>query len=136
MLVEEQVASVQSQIDAAREAQAAETKSSAGDKYETTREMMTQELEQLARQLSMVLQNKAILQQMPLPPRGAVQQGSLVSTDRGVFYLCAAIGKVEYAGVVYQVISAASPLGKMMLGKGAGEQVVVNGVVYEITGVE
>ncbi|MBL7777619.1 MAG: GreA/GreB family elongation factor [Chitinophagales bacterium] len=135
-LVDLQVATIQSQIDTAREAQAAETKSSAGDKYETTREMMTQELEQLTRQLNVALQNKAILQQMPLQPHDAVQQGSLVNTNRGVFYICAPLGKITYEEKVYQVISATSPLGKILMGKAAGEQVVVNGVGYGILSVE
>lgn len=132
LIVDLQIATIQSQIDTAREAQAAETKSSAGDKYETTREMMTQELEQLTRQLSTVLQSRAVLQQVPVQPHTVVQQGSLVTTDRGIFYLCAPIGKIFFEEVTYQIISATSPLGKVLVGKTAGEQVVVNGVGYRI----
>jgi hypothetical protein len=60
-LVEEKINTAKAEIESAREAQQNETKSSAGDKYETSREMMTQEIEKHSKSLADAEQQKSIL---------------------------------------------------------------------------
>lgn len=115
--------------DAANE----ETKSSAGDKYETGRAMMHLEKEKVAHSLNEVLKQKKVLDQ--LSGDKSIEQvalGSLVVTNRGVFYISISLGQVKVSGQSIFCISPVSPLGQGMTGSVAGAQVVFNNVTYEI----
>ncbi len=82
--VEERISNIQQAMENARAAQQDDTKSSAGDKYETTREMMTQELENLSTQLHQLLVQRNMLQSMQLDKKNVrAEAGSLVETDKG-----------------------------------------------------
>src|SRR5687767_3921263 len=70
-----------------------ETKSSAGDKYETGRAMAQLEVEKLGNQLEEALKAKSILEQIhPNTPRQTVQSGSLVLTTQGNFFISISAG--------------------------------------------
>src|SRR6476646_5372230 len=71
-----------------------DTKSSMGDKYETGREMLQQEINNLQRQLNETLNQQAILQKITSDPSEKVQNGALVKTDKGLFYIAASIGEI------------------------------------------
>src|ERR1700744_4265690 len=89
------VSYVQNRIDAAMQAinaaqQAAneETKSSAGDKYETGRAMMQQETGRNMIQLTEAKKLMVALNQVAYnTPYTTAETGSLVTTDNGNFYL-------------------------------------------------
>jgi transcription elongation GreA/GreB family factor len=120
---DESIASLSQAIDEARIAQKEETKSSAGDKYETTREMMTQEIEKNSGQIEKLLADRnrliAIAQN---ETTNTVQQGSVVITNHGNFYLAVSIGViVSSEGMKCQTISTSSPIGHLMLNKKAGD---------------
>ena len=113
-----------------------ETKSSAGDKYETGRAMMQLEVEQNAQQLAEALKLKQALDQInPTLATSSAQQGSLVTTNHGDFYIAVSIGQMTVNGKQYVAISPVSPLGvKLMNGK-AGTSFVFNGKNYTIENV-
>lgn len=127
-LLDRRIADLERTIADLQAAANEEDKSSAGDKYETGREMMRQEQEKLDNQLA---QARLLCDQLDrLDPREAherVQAGSLVVTGEGRYYLAAAVGKVGLDGVNYFVLSTAAPLGRALLGKRAGEEVTVQG---------
>lgn len=127
-LLDRRIAALERSIADLQAAANEEDKSSAGDKYETGREMMRQEQEKLDNQLA---QARLLRDQLDrLDPREAherVQAGSLVVTGEGRYYLAAAVGKVGLDGVNYFVLSTAAPLGRALLGKRAGEVVTVQG---------
>ena len=124
---------------AMREAQLAaneETKSSAGDKYETGRAMMHLEQEKLASQRAATQHLKKMLDQIdPNRTVSPVGLGSLVQTNRGWFFVAVGIGQVEVEGESCFVISPAAPLGKALWGRQPGEIVLVNGQATEIIAV-
>jgi hypothetical protein len=62
--IEERINNCQSAIDAANNSINEETKSSAGDKYETSREMMTQEIKNNSAQLAEAIKQKQMLSQI------------------------------------------------------------------------
>jgi transcription elongation GreA/GreB family factor len=106
--------------------QAGETKSSAGDKYETSREMMAQQLEQLWFQLRNAEKQLAELGQIErITPLAQIAYGSLVVLQNGAVYLLGlAVGKVEYAHGKHVIgISLESPFGQHLIGKTEGEQI-------------
>lgn len=126
----QQLEVVERSLDRLQHDKAAETKSSAGDKYETGRAMLQREEAQLQQQRARLLDTLAQLDKVrQLPPRrvDTIGVGSLVRTPMGVYWIAAAIGRVPFGeGWVY-CISPASPIGALLLGRQAGETVAFNG---------
>jgi len=99
-----------------------ETKSSAGDKYETARAMAQLEVEKLGGQLEEALKSKGMLEQIQnRAPRQTVQMGSLVLTTQGNFFISVSAGPFTIEGEVYYPVSAASPIAQVLLGKKAAD---------------
>ena len=122
------IAYVKQRIDTAKEAindaqQAAgeETKSSAGDKYETGRAMMQLEIEKNMVQLNEAQKLKQVLHTIdPAKQTKVVQSGSLVITDQGIFYLSISAGQLKADQKTFFAIAANSPIGIQLMGKSAG----------------
>lgn len=113
-----------------------ETKSSAGDKYETGRAMMQAEKDKYALQLATALANRHLLEAIkPEERRQQVEAGSLVSTNEGRYYFSAPLGKITLEGKVYFALSLAAPLGQVLLGKKAGAEVRFQGRRIVVEGV-
>ena len=102
-----------------------EGKSSAGDKHETAAAMVHLEMEQLGKQLEeLKRQVEEVVRWSPenviLDQR--VVMGSLVETNTGLYYMITGYGKLEVEGKEVYVIGPASPMGKVLMGKIAGEK--------------
>lgn len=122
------MAAAQQAIDDARDAAANETKSSAGDKYETGREMMQQEIDLNTVRLTELQKLKAILDTIsPEQSNSTVVPGSIVFTSEGKYYLSISIGKLTIDGSTYYCLSAASPLGRSLMGLKKGDSFSFNG---------
>ena len=110
-----------------------ETKSSAGDKYETGRAMMQMERDKAASQLSESLRLKNILELInPNTCHEKIELGSILSLKTGIFFLSASLGKIPVADKSIYCISPISPLGKMLLGKAKGDNFVFNSKNFQI----
>ena len=103
-----------------------DTKSSMGDKYETSREMLQQEINNLQIQLNEHLKSQQILKNINPNPHKVVSLGSLVETEKGMFFIAISLGELSFNQEKIFVISAESPLAKAMNGKKTGESFVVN----------
>ena len=103
-----------------------DTKSSMGDKYETSREMLQQEINNLQIQLNEHLKSQKILKNINPNPHKIVTLGSLVETEKGKFFIAVSLGEISFSQEKIFVISAESPLAKAMNGKKTGESFVVN----------
>lgn len=105
-----------------------DTKSSAGDKHETGRAMVDQELAQLRQRLENTKRIRSDLNGLPEGRFTTVQRGAAVETDRMIYFLSVSHGKIEGAGPkpVY-ALSPVSPAAQAMLGKKAGEAFEFNG---------
>lgn len=98
-----------------------ETKSSMGDKYETSREMLQQEIMRLQQQLANVQQQKAVLHRMREIPGQTIGFGSVITTSVGNFVLAISIGRFKVSEKEYFGISEQTPLAKQLIGKKKGE---------------
>lgn len=117
----------------AQEASTDDTKSSAGDKFETTREMMQQDIERSKKLLSVAEENmRQLLKLEHTKPGDQVRNGSLLRTDQGNFFICISLGQIQIDSEIFFVLSSASPLGSTLLGKKAGEEVLFNGKRYAL----
>lgn len=110
-----------------------DTKSSAGDKFETGREMMQIELDKTEGQLHKVNYSLEILNQIrDVELTDNIALGSLVLCNTGVYYLSIGHGKVMIDGVKYYAISPASPIGQLLLHRAESETVTFNTKKIEI----
>jgi uncharacterized protein (UPF0128 family) len=131
--IKERIETAEFALKQAREASNDDTKSSAGDKYETSREMMQQDIDRNKRLLIDAEENQHVLSSLKDTPHSdAARNGSLVITDQGSFYLSISAGQLHIGKDVYFAISAVSPIGKLLLGKVKGDKFDFNGRKYSI----
>jgi hypothetical protein len=131
--VEERIQMYQKAMKDAQEAANNEEKSSAGDKYETTRAMMQIEKDKNAKQLEETIKLKKALSQInPNTSSETVALGSLILTDKGNFYLSISVGKIKADTIEYIAIAPTSPLGAIFMNKKVSETASFNGQVYKI----
>jgi hypothetical protein len=109
-----------------------ETKSSMGDKYETTREMVQQEINNLQVQLNENIKAKNSLKFIPIASAKSVGFGSLVETLKGLFYISVSLGTIEIDKQKVFLISPESPLAKAMMGKLNSEEFSLNSVSQKV----
>jgi len=124
-------------INAVQEVANSETKSSAGDKHETSRAMAQRDVEMLSRQLGEISKSIETLKGLKQKNHSdLVQPGSVVVTSIGVFYLSVALGKIEISEKSIMVISSESPFAKAILGRKQGNQVEWKGSLVNLKSVE
>jgi LPS O-antigen subunit length determinant protein (WzzB/FepE family) len=114
-----------------------ETKSSAGDKYETAREMIQQERVKLEQAKALKSQHVGQLKQfLEIQSQQKIAVGSIIQTSDGRFLLGVPFGKVILDDhTTLFGLGATSPLSQLLLGKQAKEQIELNGMVYKIDSV-
>jgi len=109
-----------------------DTKSSMGDKYETGREMLQQEINNVQRQLNEALNQQNFLQKLNTVTCSKVQNGALVKTDKGLFYISASVGEIVFENKKIMTISSESPLAKAMFGKKTADHFTMNNLTQTI----
>ena len=131
--IDERIANSQSVIDAANNSINEETKSSAGDKYETSREMMTQEIKNNSAQMAEAIKQKQMLSQINTEKKSeTIQVGSLVMTNHEKFFVAISAGALQLNKETYLAISPSSPLGRNLIDKQKGDSVTFNNKLYSI----
>lgn len=101
-----------------------ETKSSAGDKYETSREMMNAEINKLQQQLQEFRKLEevlAVVSQRKVSEN--VELGSIVKTNLANYFLAIPVGELKVQNESYYGIGINSPIAKLILGKREGDKV-------------
>jgi hypothetical protein len=135
--VQSRMDAAQQGIDEAQQASKDDTKSSAGDKYETGRAMMQQETDRNMAQLNEANKLKVALNAInPTAVHTTIDTGSVVITNSGNFYLAISAGTLNVDGESYFAISPASPIGFKLKGLKVGDGFELNGKGYLIEGVE
>ena len=109
-----------------------ETKSSMGDKYETTREMVQQEINNLQVQLNENLKAKNSLKLIPILALQKVGFGSLVETSSGLFYISVSLGNIIFDHQKIFLVSPESPLAKVLIDKKKDEEFSLNNLKQKI----
>jgi hypothetical protein len=131
--IEQKIATAETLIRSAQESSKEETKSSAGDKYETGRAMLQQEIDKTQIVLSEALRLKNMLDHInPERSTGKSGVGSLVSTNNGNFFISISGGQYTIDNQVYYTLSPASPIGKLLLNVSKGDEFTFNGKKYII----
>ena len=113
-----------------------ETKSSAGDKHETSRAHAQIETERLSKQLSELNQQYMRLKNIPLSPQSRIQLGSYIITEKGHYFMTVGMGSITTPHGKCFLISPQSPVGTSLIGKQANEAFEMpNGVKNKVLAV-
>ena len=113
-----------------------DTKSSMGDKYETGREMLQQEINNLQVQLNEVLKQQDFLKTILIKPSEKAEKGAIVKTEKGLFFISVSLGEINFDNQKIICISPESPLAKAMNGKQKGEVFSLNNINQKILIIE
>ena len=113
-----------------------ETKSSAGDKYETSRSMLHQEIEKNNFQIQQAQKDLRMLQSIGHVAKSKlIKPGSLVLTDAGQYYVAIALGLSVIDKKEFLIISPGSPIGQVLIDLQKGQQFSFRNKTHTILGV-
>lgn len=122
--------------DLAQDAQN-DAKGSAGDKHETALSMMHLEQEKLNQKLAEIIEQKNVVDKIDADAiHNKIALGSLVQTNDMLFYISAALPKIQLENKTIIAVSPQSPLGSQLLGKSVGDEIVINTNRFQIKAIE
>ena len=122
--------------DLAQDAQN-DAKGSAGDKHETALSMMHLEQEKLNQKLAEIIGQKNSVDKIDTEAiHNKVVLGSLVQTNEMLFYISAALPKIQLENKTIIAVSPQSPLGSQLMGKSLGNEVMINTNRFQIKSIE
>lgn len=132
-IIDQRIALAQKLIEDAQIASSQDTKSSMGDKYETSREMMALEMRKAGEQLQEASKLKRVLSGLRINKSFEnIELGSLVSTSIGDFFLGISLGEIEIQAKKIFVLSVVAPLGQQLLNKRVGDEFEFNSQKIQI----
>jgi hypothetical protein len=136
-VISDKVSLLQNNLVELKESGANETKSTAGDKYETALAMIHIEQENTSQQLKEAMKQKILFSKIdPHVSTSKIINGSLIKTDKGYFFLSVALGKTIVDGLSIIALSPDSPLGQKLIGLRVNDSLEMNGVRYIIENIE
>lgn len=116
------------EIESVQASANSDTKSSAGDKYETATAMAQNEIMMLQQQLVQIDNQLFEFSKIDFDHHSEqIRIGSLVHTSIGTLFISVAYGKIIFDQKNIMCLSAVSPLGKELLGKHKGQAIKING---------
>ena len=124
-------------MNAAQESANGESKSSAGDKYETSRAMGHLDRDMHARMYQQTREERKLVERIDGNinfKKGAL--GAFISTSMGDFFLSVSIGQVIIDEKPIMIISPQSPIGTLLIGKIVGDKFSFRGKETTILAME
>ena len=133
LLLDNKISILQSEFKIYMDSAANETKSTAGDKHDTSRSMMQMEQEKMGAQLRDLLNQKKVLLSIPNMVEGKTMKlGSIVFTNSGNFFLSIFSKPISIGTDLFFPVSLQSPIGKILLNSKLGQTLELNGKQYSI----
>jgi transcription elongation GreA/GreB family factor len=124
-------------LAAIEESKNIDTKSSMGDKYETSRELAQAEWNKLMERKGQVQQQIHQLQQIdPNSDHNSIGQGAIVITQNHHLFVGVPLGKFHFNNKEWMGISLHSPIGKALEGKKTGNNFTFNNQTTQILSVK
>ena len=134
-VLNERLENANSAMQAAQEAANGEEKSSAGDKYETSRAMGHRDRDMYARQLLEAKNELQKLDKIKLESSEFIKTGSLIEIGNTLYFIATGLGKLVISDMMVIVISKESPLAKSIFGKKINDEIFFNGKKLKIDNV-
>ena len=114
-----------------------DAKGSAGDKHEIALSMMHLEQEKLNQKLAEIIAQKNVVDKIDADAiHTKVALGSLVQTNEMLFYISAALPKIQLENKTIIAVLPQSPLGSQLMGKSLGDEVEINNNRFQIKSIE
>lgn len=121
-IISERLDNAQKAMNAAQEASKGEDKSSAGDKYETSRAMGHRDRDMYARQLLEAKKELEKLNKINLETSNVVRVGSLIEVNEAFYFIAIGLGKIIVDENDIMVISKEAPICIALMNKKAGDE--------------
>ncbi|MEP0711558.1 MAG: hypothetical protein ABJC55_06510, partial [Algoriphagus sp.] len=127
--VKEKINLLKAERQAINEGILEDTKSSAGDKFETGRETLSQDIMTVEKQLKQALYeyDELCRFQAIKQPSNTVQEGSLVQLGSDHYLISISLGQITVDGQKLFMLSKSSPLGELLVGRKKNDQVEFRG---------
>lgn len=123
----------ESKMKSLYESKTADTKSSAGDKFETSRAMIQIEESQVQKQYKEAKDMAAMhVQNLRIITEAVIDLNSLVVANQMIFYISVSLGKLTLEDTTIFCISEKAPIAKRLIGKRIGEHIQLNDQDLEI----
>ena len=120
-------------IDTTTESRDMDLKSSVGDKHETSRAKIQNDLDHYYSQLMILESQINILNKINLSINyNKVAQGALIETNKGIFFISTGIGKMVIENKIIFAVSMISPIGMAMKDKRELQSFNFNNISYTI----
>ncbi|GEM51844.1 hypothetical protein F0358_10875 [Empedobacter brevis] len=113
-----------------------DTKSSMGDKYETSREMMQQEITRIQNQLNEILVQQEFFLKIKILENKTIGLGSYIETSMGNFCIACSFGEIMFENKKIFILSSQTPLAKKIMGKTESDSFEMNKKTFQIFKVE
>ena len=134
--VQQHIDTARQAMESAQESANSESKSSAGDKYETGRAMAQLERDRHAQLLAEARKMEQELTRLDVDKDyDTVKPGSLVTTNRGIFFISISAGKLTADGTDCFAVSPASPVAAALMSHRAGDVVTFSTLAYQVLSV-
>jgi len=114
------------------ESKLSDTKSSAGDKFETSRERLQAEEDRINAVLMNSKKLEVQLKRLNKSPCNKVEAGAIVITDKANYFIAIGLGKISIDNKNYYTMSPDAPLSKVMWNKKIGESFALNNTSQKI----
>jgi transcription elongation GreA/GreB family factor len=136
-VVTDKIDRLQKQLAELKESTVNETKSTVGDKYETTRALLQTEQDTVRKKIQEARDQEVSYHQIDNTITSPViRPGSLVKTSNGWFFISVALGKIIVDGKTVTAISPLSPLGQSLIGLTTNTAIEIKGIYYLIEIIE
>lgn len=123
-VLENKIEAAKDQISSLQDSMNADGKSTVGDKHETNRAMIQNEIEQLGKSLFSHEQHLKMFSAIDFTSNSKkVESGSYVITNKFHLFLGVSLGKITIKGEDVQFVSMESPIAQALLLKEKGEKV-------------
>lgn len=110
-------------------------KSSAGDKHEVSGEMVAAEMNRIESSVINLDRQLKEIQEISLGGGSEVGQGSVLQTNRGLFFISASLGKFNLGDLEWFAISRHSPLAVSFQEFGGIGEMYFRNIAYQIKGI-
>lgn len=129
----DQVKAIEEELFNLKQDLADDSKSTAGDKHETSRAMLHLEQEKLGKRYQQLKNDLSFVSQIdPHIQYQKVQKGALVKTSLGIFYFSAGIGTITIQDQEIYCLSMQAPIANFLINKQINDEIIWQGKKVKI----
>lgn len=139
--INKRIATIRDAMADTQQSAGEETKSSAGDKYETGLSMMQIDMENQSQQLADAMRTRTALEQVKLVKDqfgssfnedGTIKPGHAVKTSQGNYFIAISAGAVKVGGENYFAVSSGTPIGTKLIGLKKNDEFEFNSKKFRV----